>query len=336
MKKVLNVAVIGCGRISVMHLESVKMLGHNLVAVCDKVESVANATAEKYGCRAYVDYIEMLDTERLDAVHICLPHYIHCEVSRAAIERGIAVLSEKPMDIGYEVAEKTVELAEERGVPYGIIFQCRYNNSAQLVKKAYQSGKLGKILSARSVLTWNRPDSYYLGSDWKGTWEKEGGGVVIDQAIHSIDLVNWIIDSPVVSVRAALSKHADKVCEVEDTASGIVTYENGTVFGFYCMNNYAVDEPIEIRLECEKARVVFDYNDAYIYYKDGRVDEAHPNVDRIELGGLEYWGFQHTRQIRQFYAAVMGEEPLEITGREALKTHALVCDIYKIGKRTLI
>ena len=335
-KKILNVAVIGCGRISLMHLESCKMLGHNLVAVCDIKEDVAKDTAEKYGCKAYTDYIEMLDNEKLDAVHVCLPHYIHCKVSRAAIERGVAVLCEKPMDISYEVAEETVKFAEERGVLFGIIFQCRYNNSAQLVKRAYDEGKLGKILSARSVLTWNRANDYYVGSDWKGTWDKEGGGVVIDQAIHSIDLVNWIVNSEIKSVTAALSKHGHKLCEVEDTATGVVEYENGTVFGFYCMNNYAVDEPIEIRLQCEKGKVVFGYDDAYITYNDGTTEEAHPGQDRIDVGGKAYWGFQHTRQIKQFYAAVMGEEELDITGREALKTHKLVCKIYEIGRKTLI
>ncbi len=335
-KKKLRVAVIGCGRISVMHLESCRMLGQDLVAVCDIKENVAKETAKKYGCKAYTDYIEMLDKEKLDAVHICLPHYIHCKVSCAAIERGVAVICEKPMDISYEVAEQTVKFAEERGVPFGIIFQCRYNNAAKLVKRAYEEGRLGKILSARSVLTWKRANDYYLDSDWKGTWDKEGGGVVIDQAIHSIDLVNWVVNSKIKSVRAALSKHSNKVCEVEDTASGVVEYENGTVFGFYCMNNYAADEPIEIRLECEKAKVVFGYDDAYITYKDGTKEEAHATDDVVDMGGLPYWGYQHSKQIRQFYAAVRGEEPLEITGREALKTHKLVCDIYSIGKRTLI
>ena len=94
------------------------------------------------------------------------------------------------MDVDLQSAENAVKIAKEKGVLYGVIFQCRYNNSARLVKNAVESGKLGKIISARSTLTWTRPDSYYAESDWKGTWDKEGGGVVIDQAIHSIDLVN--------------------------------------------------------------------------------------------------------------------------------------------------
>ena len=114
LKNKLRVAVIGCGRISVMHLSSIKMLDEELVCVCDIKADRAEQAASKYGCKAYTDYLEMLDNEQLDAVHICLPHYIHCKVATAAIERGVAVLSEKPMDVSYEAAEAAVKLAKEK------------------------------------------------------------------------------------------------------------------------------------------------------------------------------------------------------------------------------
>lgn len=240
------------------------------------------------------------------------------------------------MSIDYESAEKTVKLAEEKKVLYGVIFQCRYNNSAQLVKKAALSGKLGRIVSARSTLTWKRDDEYYKESDWKGTWDKEGGGVVIDQAIHSIDLVNWIVDSEVESVSCSMANRGHKCVKVEDSAEGLITYKNGTRYGFYCMNNYGCDEPIEIRLFCEKAKVVFGYDDAYIDYNDGTKEEAHQDeCKEVYEGGKDYWGFQHIRQIKQFYRACLGLEELEISGKEALKTHKLICEIYKKGKEKM-
>lgn len=335
LKNKLRVAVIGCGRISVMHLGSIAMLGEELVAVCDTKRERAEEASSKFGGKVYTDYIEMLDNEKLDAVHLCLPHYIHCKVAEAAIARGVAVLSEKPMDVSYEAAEHATLFAKERGVTFGIVSQCRYNNSAVLVKKAITSGKLGKIISARSILTWKRANDYYLESDWKGTWDKEGGGVVIDQAIHSIDLVNWMISSKITSLSANLSKRGNKVCEVEDTAEGLIEYENGAVYGFYCMNNYAVDEPIEIILQCENGKAVFGYDDAKITYNDGTVEEAHQDFSAEYDGGMDYWGFQHVRQIRQFYAAVRGDEPLDISAEEALKTHKIIMEIYKVGKNGL-
>lgn len=333
----LKVAIIGCGRISVMHLVSIDMLDSvELVACCDIVKEKADEVASKYGCKAYYSIEDLFANEVLDAVHVLLPHYLHTKVAIYALERGVNVLTEKPMDVDYESAVKAVEFAKAKNLLYGVIFQCRYNNSAKLVKKAVSSGKLGKIISARSTLTWKRDDEYYSGSDWKGTWDKEGGGVVIDQAIHSIDLVNWIIDSEIESVDCHMVNRFHKIVQIEDTAEGFIRYKNGTTYAFYCMNNYGTDEPIEIRLYCENGNVIFGYDDAYIYYNDGTIEEAHQDENTVEYeGGKNYWGFQHERQISQFYKALRGEEPLDISGEEALKTHKLICDIYNIGKKQM-
>lgn len=335
--KNLRVAIIGCGRISVMHLGSLKKIeGVELVACCDIKKDRADAVAKKYNVKAYYSYKEMFEAEKLSAVHICLPHYLHCKVASEAFEKGINVISEKPMDVDYESAENAVRKAKEKKVLYGVISQCRYNNSAKLVKNAVKSGKLGKIISACSVLTWARPEEYYSESDWKGTWDKEGGGVVIDQAIHSIDLVNWIVGSEAEKITCSMANRGHGYIKVEDTAEGLITYKNGTTYAFYCMNNYGYDEPIEIKLYCEKGKVTFGYDDALIEYNDGTREEAHQDENTEEYeGGKDYWGFQHVRQIRQFYRALQGIEPLEISGEEALKTHKLIMEIYKQGKECL-
>ncbi len=330
--KILRVGVIGCGRISVMHLESIKYLkGLELVAVCDIKRDRADEAANKYGAKAYYDYQEMLKTQALDAVHLCLPHYLHSKVACAAFDCGVNVLTEKPMDVNYQDAERAVAYAKEKGVLYGVIMQCRYNNSAKFVKNAAESGKLGRIISVCSTLTWKRDDAYYQESDWKGTWDKEGGGVVIDQAIHSIDLVNWIVDSEIEKVSCSMANRGHSIVTVEDSAEGLIAYKNGVKYGFFCMNNYGCDEPIEIKLFCEKGKAVFGYDDAYISYNDGTREEAHQDVAEKISGGKDYWGFQHIRQIEQFYKAVRGEESLDISGAEALKTHKLIMEIYKLG-----
>ena len=330
----LRVGVIGCGRISVMHFVSIGSIEEaELVACCDIKKDRADKAAEEYGIKAYTSYEEMLEKENLDAVHLCLPHYLHSKVAVYAFEKGVHVLTEKPMDIDYESALNAVNRAKELGVTYGVIFQCRYNNSAKLVKDAVASGRLGKVISARSTLTWTRPDDYYAKSDWKGTWDKEGGGVVIDQAIHSIDLTRWVIDSEVESVCCSMANRGHKMVDVEDSAEGLVTFKNGVRYGFYCMNNYGCDEPIEIRLYCENGKVVFGYDDATITYNDGTVETAHQDENRLTYkGGKDYWGIHHVKQIRQFYNALLGREELEISGEEALKTHKLIMDIYECGK----
>lgn len=331
----LKIGIIGCGRISVMHFSAAEALAESeIVACCDIKKERADSAAKQYGLRAYYSYKEMLDTEKLDAVHLCLPHYLHSEVACYAFEKGVNVLTEKPMDIDLVSAENAVSCAKQNGVLFGVIFQCRYNNAPRAVKAALQSGRLGKIISARSTLTWTRPDDYYAASDWKGTWDKEGGGVVIDQAIHSIDLVNWMVDCEVQSVSCNMANRGHSKVDVEDSAEGLITYKNGVRYGFYCMNNYGCDEPIEIRLYCEKGKVVFGYDDAYIVYNDGTREEAHSTSDISDVdGGKDYWGNQHIRQIRQFYNAVLGNEELELSGEYALGTHRLVMRIYEEGKK---
>ena len=182
----LKVGIIGCGNIFTMHVTScVNLPNAQLVAVCDIKADRAEKAAAKFGVKAYTDYKELIEKEELDVVHICVPHYLHPIISRYAIEHGVNVLCEKPMSIRMEDALENVRLAKEKGVKYGIIFQCRFNDTAKLVKENLLNGKLGKVISARVVLTWCKPDSYYVLSDWMGTWEKEGGGVLIDQVLNN-------------------------------------------------------------------------------------------------------------------------------------------------------
>ena len=337
MVKKVRCAIIGCGRISVMHLASVRVLPQcELIACCDLDNAAAERVGREYAIPYYTDYREMLAKEQIEAVHICLPHDLHTSVAQYALRQGVNVLCEKPMAIRYEDAVQTVALAAERGLLYGIIFQCRYNNASQLVKNAVQSGRLGRILSVSSTLTWARPDDYYASSDWKGTWEREGGGVVIDQAIHSIDLVNWIVDDEIVDIRCAMFNRGHQDIEVEDTAEGLITYRGGVKYAFYCMNNFAVDEPIEIKVIGEKGRAVFNYDEAVIEYADGSREVVEKQAcNPVCEGGKDYWGFQHVRQIEQFYRACLGQEALEISGACALKTQKVICDLYEIGKKYL-
>lgn len=330
----LKVAVIGCGSISCMHLDPAAALEEaELVAVCDIDSDRAERAAQKYNAKPYTDYMEMFEKEQLDAVHICLPHYLHTKVACDAFKKGINVISEKPMSIKYEDAVEAVELAEKCGVKYGVIFQCRYNTPSMFVKQRIEDGKLGKVKCGRTTLTWYRPDNYYDDSDWKGTWEKEGGGVIIDQAIHSIDLANWMIDSNPLEIQASLHNRNHEIMVVEDTGEGLIKYENGALLSFYAMNNYFVDEPIEIRLVCEKGKVIFSYDRAEISYYDGTFEAVNNKPQKMVsyTGGKDYWGTQHAVQIRQFYRSVLGLDELEISGKEALKIQKIVCEIYKNG-----
>ncbi len=333
MKK-LRTALVGCGSISTMHLTPISVMENaELVGVCDIKPDRAERAAQKYGVSAYTDYEKMLTELKPDIVHVCVPHYLHPIISRFALEHGINVLCEKPMSIEYNDGARNVDLAKEKGLVYGIIFQCRFNDPSVFVKKVLDSGELGRIISARSTLTWCKPDSYYSLSDWKGTWDKEGGGVVIDQAIHSIDLVNWFIGSRPVKVDAHIANRGHEIMEVDDSAEGLISYENGVRYGFWAMNNYGCDEPIEIRLCCENGKVIMDYDQAEIIFNNGKRLFVRQGDDGLDYeGGKDYWGFRHSREINDFYNAVANGAQPDITGEEALKIQRLICAIYESGK----
>lgn len=330
----LRVGIVGCGSIFTMHATSVDHLENaTLVGVCDIKKDRADKAAAKYNVPAYYDFKELIDNGNLDVVHVCVPHYMHPVISRYALEHGVNVLCEKPMSIDYASGEANVKLAQEKNLRYGIIFQCRYNNTSRLIKENLDNGKLGKLISARCTLTWCKPDSYYSLSDWKGTWDKEGGGVIIDQAIHSLDLANWFINSEPVEVQASIANRAHDIMKVDDTGEGFIRYKNGATMAFWAMNNYGCDDPIEIRLCCENGRAVMSYDDARIEFNDGTVLSTAQQADGIYYeGGKDYWGFQHIRQIADFYHSVEeGTEPF-ISGKEALKIQKVICAIYESAK----
>ena len=335
MEKKLRVGIIGCGRIAVMHLNaSTKLPQSILVACCDTKIDRANLACEKYGGKAYTDYKEMIAKENLDVVHICLPHDQHVEASVYALEKGLNVLCEKPMSIDYESAVKSVEVGKKSGKKHGIIFQCRYNPATFYIVRKIKEGKLGKLISAHSLLTWSRPEEvHYVNSEWKGTWDKAGGGVLIDQAIHSIDLVNWIINSEVESLKCTMSKNVCEKIAVEDTATGVINYKNGVRYVFYATNTYPFDEPIKLELRFENGKMEFNFDDVKINYKDGATEEFHAEsrYEKVE-GAKDYWTNAHIVQVEQFYNSVLGNCELEITAESVLPIHKMIFDLYKSAK----
>lgn len=335
MKK-FRVGIIGCGNIFPMHAYSVVALDNTeLVAVCDVKEDRAKAKAEELNCKYYLDYKEMIEKENLDVVHICTPHYLHPIIAKYAANAKVNILTEKPMSIKLQDAEDMIKTAEDNDVTLGVIFQNRYNPGSILIKDTLQSGALGKILAGKLSVTWDRSDEYYSKSDWKGTWEKEGGGVIIDQAIHTMDLMRWLIDSDIEYVDAYISNRAHEIIEVEDSAEGVVKYKNGVVAAFHAVNYYTYDAPVELELHCENGIVKLVADKATIRFKDGRelIADKDPN-ETFSYGNVKsYWGVSHIKQITNYYESLeKGVQP-DITGKDAVKTQKMICAIYDGGKK---
>jgi predicted dehydrogenase len=331
--KILRVGIIGCGTIFPMHAQSLKKIkGVRLAAVCDIRFERARRQARRYRSAAYKDYRRMLKKERLDAVHICTPHYLHATMALEAVKAGVNVLTEKPMAITPRDAASEIAAAKKNNVTLGVIFQNRFNPGSRLVKKNLQNGRLGKIKAARIVMSYHKPDEYYRKSDWKGRREKEGGGVVIDQAIHFIDLVRWFVNDAVDYVEANTSRRMHSFIDVEDCAEGVIRFKRGAYVTFYLMNFYSYDDDVEIEIDCEKGRVKIIKDSATIKFSNGgKLYSAPKKNEYIDYGGgvRDYWGYCHYHQIRDFYDSLRRSRKPAVDGLEGLKTQAIVSAIYE-------
>ncbi len=330
-----RVGLIGCGNIHLLHAYSIQALEMaELVAVCDEKIERAEKTAEIFSCRVYTDWKEMIDKGDIDVVHLCTPHHLHAPMAIYALEAGKDVLTEKPMAISTEDAARMNEAAEKSGRTLGVIFQNRYNPGSVYVKELLESGELGKVQSARCALYWNRPEAYYAKDAWRGTWEGEGGGVIINQAIHTLDMLRWFMDSEIDFVEANIENRMHPGIEVEDMAEGIIAYKNGVLMSFHLVNYYSINEPVTVELVCEKGNVHMEGARAVVTFADGRVEERTQNKDEYIPFAPEksYWGVGHYKQIADFYESLeKGEEP-KISGREAMKTQEMIGAMYTSGK----
>lgn len=328
MQKIYRVCVIGCGVIAPNHIKALlENESTELVAVCDIIEDRARARAEMGNCAYYTDYHQMLEEVKPDAVHLCLPHYLHSPVAIDCMRAGADVLCEKPMDASYEAAVRMAEVSEQTGKRLGVIFQNRYNAENEAILKALRSGEMGKLIALHGEVCWKRDQAYYNSGDWRSDYATAGGGVIINQAIHTLDLLRYFADSEVIDVRATVSHHGETAAEVEDTAEGVILFENGARALFYFTINNFEDEAIRVTLKCENARVESRAGDCCIHFNDGHDVNVSDADHAKDAGAKACYGSSHAIQIADFYNDPDGSHARWMM-EEALKTQALVDAIF--------
>ena len=325
----LKVAMVGCGRISRMYKQVFERLSDDVEVawVVDIKKERAEAFAESFpNCKITTDYRDCLD-QGIDVMHIATPHNMHPIIAIDAMKHGINVLTEKPMAITLEDADEMIRVADEQGVKLGVIFQTRYVKGCMELKKLIEDGKLGKLLSARSYLSWSRPDEYYSKSDWKGTWDKEGGGVLIDQAIHSIDRVQWLIGDEIEWIEGTMGNRYHHIVKVEDVAEAFVKFKEGCLYHLYACNCYSYDAPIEIEIVGEKGRVGLLQDMAWVQLDGEERYEIKDGYDGLAVGP-SYWGSSHITQVKDFYKSVGEDLPVTIDGIEGRRALEIIKGIY--------
>lgn len=325
-----RVGIIGCGAISTIHMDAVAACADaRLAAVCDIIGEKAAATAQKYGCKAYTDYRELLEDRDIDTVHICTPHYLHAPMAIAAMRKGKHVLCEKPVATNSDAAWQMIRTAEETGKTLGICFQNRYNATSVKIRELLDSGSLGRILGARAFVTWHREGPYYTESGWRGTWEREGGGVLINQSIHTLDLIQWFMGE-IADIKGNVDiRLLSDIIEVEDTADATIRFRNGARALFYATNCYAADAPVQLEILCEQAVLRLE-GDLTITWSDGRREQV-AETD-LRTGEKAYWGCGHAALIEDYYRRLKDGQSFPIDGSEGIKALQMIEAIYHSSK----
>lgn len=326
MSRRFRVAVLGCGDISALHLAALSTVANaELVAVCDPHDGRLAAASATYGVPGFLDHIELFEDIAPDVVHICTPHDTHAALAIDALERGIHVMLEKPLAHTRDEADRLMNAAAASNATIGICFQNRYNAPIQAAHALLSSGALGAVLGSSATVLWHRTGEYYRDRPWRGRWATGGGGLLMNQAIHTVDLLQWLV-GPVASVRGnASTRFLGDVIEVEDTAEMALTHVNGSRSVFYATLGHASNAPVDIEIVTERA-TLHVRGDLTVTYTDGTVERVAERA--LPTGERAYWGVSHELLIQDFYASLESGDGFWIGPGEARQSLDIIQDVY--------
>lgn len=317
----LKVGLIGLGTVSIVHTRAIKASKQaELIAVCDSDLS-RKAAAE--GANFYSDVDDMLAHEDLDVIHICLPHYLHDEVALKCLRAGVHVFLEKPVTIDYQRSRAMLEEFERMNQPpkLGVCFQNRLNKTTVELKRILQEEQ-SDVIAVRGTVPWFRPAEYYTNKPWRGTWAEAGSGTLINQAIHTLDLMRFIQDTRWSECKAIIGNLLDYDIEVEDSAMARFVFENGSQGLFFSTNANYDNDSVELQVVTKKTR--------YLIKDDKLFDTDFNEVceNRVLPNTKIYYGASHTDAIEGFYQAVIEDTDNYVHLSDALTTMEMV-DVIK-------
>jgi predicted dehydrogenase len=321
-------AVVGCGDVSIVHLQAIDNLaGIDLVGVCDTDADRAAAAGRRYGVPWFTGHRELLDAVRPQVVHVCTPHHQHTPVAIDCLDAGVGVLVEKPVAHTVAEADRLIAAAERHpDLRVGVCLQNRYNATARAARSLLESGELGAVLGGSATVLWHRGREYYQRRPWRGRAPDSGGGVLINQAIHTLDLMEWLLGD-VVQVRGHSGRYAlDGVVDVEDTAHALFEHAGGARSVVFATVAHVTDAPVTIEIVTERA-VLLIRGDLTVSHADGRTETVAER--RPSGGGRAYWGASHGLLIADFYRTLADPDPFWIGPQEGARSVRLVHRIYQ-------
>ena len=333
MKPIINrkirIAIVGCGRISKNHFESLKKHQDNieLISICDTQQTILSVHEKKYNVKGYLDLDDMLKKEDLDLTVICTPSGVHADQTELCARHGVNVMTEKPMATRWNDGVSMVKVCDKAGVRLFVVKQNRSNPTLQLLKRAVKENRFGKIHMVHLNVFWTRPQEYYDQAPWRGTWEFDGGALM-NQASHYVDLLDWLI-GPIDKVQAMISTTRD--IEVEDTGVLNVKWRNGAIGSMsVTMLTYPKNLEGSITILGEKGTVRIGgvaVNDIQHWEFDVPKD-YDKTVQEASYQTASVYGFGHPLYYNNVIEVLRGNIEPETDGREGLRSLEVLIAAY--------
>ena len=340
--RVYGFAIVGCGVIAPMHAEAIKSLPNaELRAVVDVVPEQARKRAEEFGGTPYSDLAEALARPDIDVVCVCVPSGLHAEVGVQAAAAGKHLLVEKPIDITLAAADRLIDACREHKVKLAVISQHRFGAGMRQVREALEGGRFGRLLVGDAVIKWYRTQGYYNSGAWRGTWELDGGGALMNQGVHYIDQLQWMM-GPITSIVARTGTVAHDIA-VEDVGLALLTFANGALGTIQGSTAVYPGLPERLEISGTEGTAIVEAGKIKVWeFKDekGEVgaygaklksdDAAAPATGAADPAAISWAG--HRDQMVDLLAAIEeGREPA-INGEEARKPLEVILAIYESAR----
>jgi UDP-N-acetyl-2-amino-2-deoxyglucuronate dehydrogenase len=344
--------LVGCGKVGHTHASALAKLAESeFVAVCDRLDERAKAFAAHYGVAPYTDVRQMVTRENLEVVFVCTPHPAHAAPTIEAMQAGAHVLVEKPMASSLADCDAMLAAARTTGVSLGVISQRRLYAPCQRVKAAIEGGKIGQPVLGLAVLLGWRDETYYRSDPWRGTWTGEGGGVLVNQAVHQLDLLLWFM-GPVAELQGYHANLNHPYIEVEDTAVAVVRFQSGALGSIVASNSQNPGLYGRVHVFGSNGAAVGAQTDGGSMFIAGMSAVEEPPVNDLwtipgEEHLLSQWqqddqaffeqvdtaSYYHQHQIQDFLWAIRDNRPPLVSGEDARRTVELFTAIYESPKR---
>jgi len=327
--KKIKIAIVGCGRISKKHFDSIAIHKKDLelISICDTDSKILSKFKKKYKVKGYLNLSDMLNSEQLDLVSLCTPSGLHADQAILCAKYKINILTEKPMATRWQDGLRMVKECDSAGVKLLVIKQNRKNATLQILKRAIKEKRFGKIHLVHLNVFWNRPQKYYDQANWRGTWEYDGGALM-NQASHYVDLLDWLV-GPIEKVQSMISTTRD--IEVEDTGVMNIKWRNGALGSLsVTMLTYPKNLEGSITVLGEKGTVriggiAVNEIQKWSFDKPKKYDKE---INKINYKTSSVYGFGHGEYYKNVIDVLRGKDKPETDGREGLKSLEILIAAY--------